>query len=162
MKNILLVLSLIAVVSCGSKNDNQVNSGNPTTSGNDGLEIDQSNSVVNFEGTYDIRRDFPNANCPASIVIARGCNGYILTSNTNQKEDFCNVIEDGVVINRRPPNPDSGTPVTVTRKANELKAVVRIGQNVYTNLLTLENDTFLTKVTDYKSKRSARCLFEKR
>lgn len=172
MKNLLLLLSLFAVVSCGSKNNNQVNSGSAKpTSGTDGLEVNPPtpSSVVNFEGSYDIRRDAPNDNCPASINITRGCNGYILSSNTNQKEDFCNINKGARNLDRNPPNPDRNPPnpdgsrnVEVTQQANQLRAVVRIGQNVYTNSLTLDNNTYLTKVTDYKSKSNARCFFEKR
>jgi hypothetical protein len=175
MKNLLLLLSAVAVVSCGSNNNNQVNSGaGKSASGSEGIET--PSTVINFEGSYDIRRDAPNDNCPASINITRGCNGYILSSNTNMKEDFCNVnkgarTEDRNPPNpdrnppnpdRNPPNPDSGRNIVVTQQANQLKAVVRIGQIVYTNSLTLDKGTYLTKVTDYKSRSNARCFFEKR
>lgn len=175
MKNVLLLLSVVAVVSCGSKNQNQVNSGSGSSnSGTNGIETLPANTPVNFEGSYDIRRDAPNDNCPASINITRGCNGYILSSNTNQKEDFCNVNVGLRTDDRNPPNPDRNPPnpdrnppnpdrsVVVTQQANQLKAVVRIGQNVYTNSLTLDKNTYLTKVTDYKSRSNARCFFEKR
>lgn len=176
MKNLLLLLSAVAVVSCGSNNQNQVNSGpGKSASGSEGIETNPS-TVVNFEGSYDIRRDAPNDNCPASINITRGCNGYILSSNTNMKEDFCNVNKGARTEDRNPPNPDRNPPppdrnppnpdssrnIVVTQQANQLKAVVRIGQNVYTNSLTLDKGTYLTKVTDYKSRSNARCFFEKR
>jgi len=170
MKNLLILLSAIAALSCGSNNQNQVNSGEgKSASGSGSIETTPSNLVVDFEGTYDIRRDALNENCPASIIITCGCNGYILSSNTNMKEDFCNVNKGPLTEERNPPNPDRNPPnpdsirnVVVTQQENQLKAVVRIGQNVYTNSLTLDQGTYLTKVTDYKSRSNARCFFEKR
>lgn len=149
MKNLLLLLSAVVVISCGSKNNNQVNSGAaPTDSNIDGLEV----FPVNFEGSYDIRNGQPAENCPASINITKGCDGFILTSNTNQKEDFCNVNTNTANSNK----------VVVTLQDNQLKAVVRVGQNVYSNTLTLDKNRYLTKVTDYKSRSNLRCVFEKR
>lgn len=176
MKNVFLLLTVaVLAVSCGSGKDNKVNSGSTsTTSGTSGLETGSSSEAVNFEGSYDIRRDSLNVNCPASINIVRSCNGYVLSSNiTDRTEDFCNVNKGeirrvvGNPSDRNPPNPDRNPPnpdgsVVVTQQANELKAVVRIGQNVYTNSLRLDNNVYLTKVTDYKSRGNTRCLFQKR
>ena len=142
MKNLLFLLFVFSVFSCGSKNNNQV----------------KQDSTVNFEGSYDLVGDQQVGNCPASINIIRECDGYILSSNnTNQNEDFCNVNVD-----RRPPSPDGNKVVVVTQEGNQLTAVVKIDKNVYTNSLTLDDSVYLTKVTDYKSHDSVRCYFEKR
>lgn len=177
MKKILFLLSLIALISCGSKNNNEVDSSStePRARTNS-LDTLPTNTVINFEGSYDIRRDAPNENCPASINITQGCNGYILSSNTNQNEDFCNVNEGARPIDknpplpdrnppspdRNPPNPDSHDNVVVTLHENQLKAVVKIGQKIYTNSLTLDQNIYLTKETNYKSRNNTRCFFEKR
>jgi hypothetical protein len=168
MKNLLLLLSVIAVVSCGSKNNNAVDSGSPaTTSGTNSLDTTTAvvpAALANFEGNYDIVR-MDSHDCGAAIRIERICNGYRLLSNTsNNAEDFCNINKGEMRFvrgdeTRNPPNPDSA--IVVTQEANQLKSVVRISNMAFTNTLTLENNGVLTKVTNLKS-RTSRCVFQKR
>ena len=158
MKNLLLPLCLIFVISCGNGKDNQPNPGTPTSdSKTENIEIPRANPSINFEGTYEIIQGLAAINCPATINITKECNGYVLTSSTNQDEDFCDVNVD-----RHPQSPDGNNEVEVTQEANQLKSVVKVGQYVLTNLLTLHDDIYLTKMTDYKSHSSIRCVFQKR
>lgn len=167
MKNLLLLLSVVAVVSCGSKNNNAVNSGS-VSAGSNGLNVVPA-KMVNFEGTYDIVK-MDSYDCGAAIRIERVCNGYRLLSNiSNGAEDFCNVNRGEMRISyddRNPPNPDRNPPppdsgVIVTQEANQLKSVVRVANMAFTNVLTLENNGILTKVSNLKS-RTSRCIFQKR
>lgn len=166
MKNLLLLLSVVAVVSCGSKNNNAVNSGT-ASAGSNGFNASPAN-MVNFEGTYDIVRMDSN-DCGAAIIIERVCNGYRLLSNiSNGAEDFCNVNKGEMRLNydRNPPNPDRNPPppdsaVIVTQEANQLRSIVRVANMAFTNTLVLENNGILTKVSNLKS-RVSRCVFQKR
>ena len=153
MKNILFLFFVFYATSCGSKNNNQVNSGDQLAKAKN-----ESIEVANFEGVYDLRGDQIIENCPASINIIRECDGYILKSNTtDENEDFCNVN-----VNRRPPSPDGAKKAVVTQEGNQLTSVLEVGQNIYTNSLTLEESIYLTKVSNYKGRNSVRCYFEKR
>lgn len=177
MKNLLLLLSVLAVVSCGSKSQNTVNSGSgaagvtetPVTTGTSGLDTPVPANLVNFEGNYDIVR-MDSSDCGAAIKIERLCNGYRLISNNSNPEDFCNVNRGEVRVNRdegrNPPNPDRNPPppdsaVVVTQEANQLKSVVRVANMAFTNTLVLESNGILTKVSNLKS-RTSRCVFLKR
>lgn len=178
MKNLLLALSIVAAVSCGSKNNNSVDSGSVST-GSNSVNVMTSN-LVDFEGSYDIvRMDTPD--CGAAIRIERACNGYKLLSNiTDNAEDFCNVNKGEMRVTRNPPNPDRNPPnpdrnppnpdrnppnpdsaVVVTQEANELKSIVKIADLAFTNTLTLNPNGILTKVSNLKS-RVSRCVFQKR
>lgn len=170
MKNLLLLLSVVAVVSCGSKNNNAVDSGKGTTntSGNNAVV---PSALVNFEGNYDIVR-MDTSDCGSAIRIEQACNGYRLLSNiTNNAEDFCNVNKGAMSVNgdqdRNPPNPDRNPPnpdspaMVVTQEANQLRSVVRVANMDFTNTLTLDNNGILTKVSNLKS-RVSRCVFQKR
>lgn len=171
MKILLLALSIVAVVSCGSKNNNSVDSGSVST-GSNSINVMTSN-LVDFEGSYDIvRMDTPD--CGAAIRIERACNGYKLLSNiTDNAEDFCNVNKGEMRVTRNSPNPDRNPPnpdrnppnpdgaVVVTQEANELKSIVKIADLAFTNTLTLNPNGILTKVSNLKS-RVSRCVFQKR
>ena len=171
MRNLLLALSIVAAVSCGSKNNNSVDSGLAST-GPKSVSVLTSN-LVDFEGSYDIvRMDTPD--CGAAIRIERACNGYRLLSNiTDNAEDFCNVNKGEMRVTRNPPNPDRNPPnpdrnppnpdgaVVVTQEANELKSIVKIANLAFTNTLTLNPNGILTKVSNLKS-RFSRCVFQKR
>lgn len=166
MKNVFLLLSLVTVLaSCGK--DNKVSteqlygSGTGASSGTNGLEVGNINGV-NFEGNYDVvRMDSPE--CGASIRIERVCNGYrLLSNNTDAAQDFCNVNRGESKLvrpDRNPPNPDGS--VVVTQSANQLKAVVRVNQRTYTNVLTLENNGILVQDSNFKT-RNGHCVFQKR
>ena len=164
MKNLLLLSCIFFVFSCGSKNNNQVNSGNqaplplPTGPSIESIEISPVQAVVDFEGSYDIR-DQLSDECPSRIRIIRECDGYILQNNSdiNADENFCNMNTDRKYSSLVP-----NKSVVVTQEDNQLKAVVTIGNNIYTNSITLEDNTYLTKETDYKSRNSVRCFYEKR
>lgn len=162
MKNLLLVLSVVAVVSsCGKQNN--VNSGD--TAGNNGLV---ASNVVNFEGNYDIVK-MSSYDCGASLTIVKECNGYIVRNNVSRNaEDFCNVNKGEQRLgsnDRNPPPPDRIPPspdgVVVTQQANELKSVVRVGNMAFTNTLTLESNGQLRKISNLKS-RNIQCIFQKR
>ena len=169
MKKLLLLLSLVVVVSCGSKNNNAVDSGSVAT-GTNGLNTEAPSNLVNFEGNYDIIRH-DTYDCGAAIRIERVCNGYRLLSNlSNRPEDFCNVNKGQMRVanddTRNPPNPDRNPPnpdggVIVTQEANQLRSVVRVSNMAFTNTLTLESNGILTKVSNFKS-RISRCVFLKR
>jgi hypothetical protein len=175
MKNLLLLLSVLAVVSCGSKTQNTVNSGAGTpastgTTGTNGLDTPPvPANLVNFEGNYDIVR-MDSSDCGAAIRIERLCNGYRLLSNNSNPEDFCNVNRGEMRLNgndRNPPNPDRNPPppdsgaVVVTQEANQLRSVVRVANMAFTNTLVLESNGVLTKMSNLKGRQS-RCVFLKR
>lgn len=171
MKNLLLLLSVVAVVSCGSKNNNSVDSGSVANTGTNSLDTGViPSNLVNFEGEYYTVNQ-GNPDCGSLVAIERACNGYRFHSNvSNNAEDFCNVNKGEMRINREegrnPPNPDRNPPnpdsaVVVTQQANQLRATVRIANRSFTNTMTLEGNGILTKVTDLKS-RSSRCVFQKR
>ncbi len=159
MKNILLLSLIFFAFSCGSKNNNQINSGAqeapPKT---EAVEIppEPSKKNVNFEGLYDIR-DQLSDECPKRINIIRECNGYVLLSNTSKNENFCNVNANTEQVRYK-----DNKKVVVTQEDNQLKAVVTLGKNTYTNLLILDEDNFLTKTTDYKGRNTVVCYYEKR
>jgi hypothetical protein len=169
MKNLLLLLSVVALISCGSKNNNAVDSGTVTT-GTNGLDTGVVSNLVNFEGEYYTINQ-GNPDCGAIVAIERACNGYRFHSNVSSNaEDFCNVNKGEMRITRdegrNPPNPDRNPPnpdsaVVVTQQANLLRATVRIANRSFTNTMTLDNNGILTKVTDLKG-RSSRCVFKKR
>jgi hypothetical protein len=169
MKKIILLLSLIALASCGKTN--KVNTGATTsTSGTSTYSVPTNAAITDFEGTYDIIRMQSN-DCGASIQLVRDCDGLKLLSNNNMgAEEFCN-INRGERRNQR----DNFLSTTVTLEGNVLRAVTtlrsmpgpgerqdpRDSQVNFTNTLTLNSDGTLTKISHLKS-RESRCLYQKR
>ena len=171
MKKIILLLSLIALASCGK--NNKVNSATPT-SGTSAYST-TSAAITDFEGSYDLIR-MQTQDCGASIQLVRDCDGLKLLSNNNMgAEEFCN-INRGDRRNQR----DNSVSTIVTLEGNVLKAVTTLrddGRNsnrgpgmpgqigdsqvTFTNTLTLNGDGTLTKISHLKS-RESRCLYQKR
>ena len=149
-----------------------------------------SEPLVNFAGHYvnlDTRRD---SACGVNLEIVRQCDGYIVrTDSRREPEDFCHVkyiSARGNEYDRNPPNPDRNPPnpdrnppnpdrnppnpdrnppnpddVTVTQKGNLLTSEIRIADYSFTSTLSLQ-DGILEKISDSKSNRKFRCVYQKR
>ena len=174
-KIIIFLLFAITITSCG-KSNNTIKSDQPTSSSGTAALNTYSNSLLNFEGNYDLVRMMDN-NCGASIQIIRICDGLKLLSNSFDSEEFCN-INKGKINSR-----------IVTLQGNELKSVLsgfgnsrddgrdnerdderdrrndphRDPQNriAITNTLILNTDRTLIKTSNFANTIS-RCVYLKR
>lgn len=171
MRKILFPVLLITILSsCGK--DNKVSSSGGTGEGTGVTPIETSK--IEFVGNYDlvILNRMETFDCAASIRIIKDCSGYqLISNNTMEVEEFCNVNRGEIrnnarpsrETNRNPPNPDNNQSTTiVTQEGNQLKSVLKVGPNLaFTNTLTLSAEGVLTKVSHLKS-RNSHCTYQKR
>lgn len=190
-KTLLILAMAMTFASCGDGN-NKVNSGSSSVGSTNTGSVNTltpaevptviNEPQVNFAGHYvnlDSRRD---SACGVNLEIVQQCEGYIVrTDSRREPEDFCNVRYISVrnESERNPPNPDRNPPnpdrnppnpdrnppnpdqVIVTQRGSVLTSEIRIADYSFTNSLSLKNG-ILEKISDSKSNKQFRCVYQKR
>ncbi|MBY0412543.1 MAG: hypothetical protein K2Q18_00185 [Bdellovibrionales bacterium] len=157
MKNTILILSLVAMLSGCGKSENSVTE----VRGGESLSTFDLDSLV---GSYDILRT-DSDDCSASLRIVKVCDGIQVRGSNSINQSFCNINKGEIKTG------DNRGATTVTLETNVLKSVSLLFderstppgnvKQVSTNILTLDSEGNLLKLAELKTGKSS-CLYQKR